>query len=185
PPAQPRLKPIPLPPQIAGVTSIALHPALAHSGGTALAVDLAGVTSLPTASNAAWQRQWQHLSLAPATHPPLPSLTILSPCLPWAITAHASGKTLRSGGVSVADVLNAIWEALGRQVDREGFRDWEIIMQMTQRERQGGSGRHRPSWRNEDRVTYRDGMARIELLGGRTVFEGLSASDMGCDTWVL
>ncbi|KAJ7151945.1 hypothetical protein C8R46DRAFT_865789, partial [Mycena filopes] len=109
-----------------------------------------------------------------ATHPPLPSLSLISPRLPWGITAHASG-ILRSG-VSVADVLSAIWEALGREVDREGFRDWEI-MQAMQRER--------PGRRDRSRITYRDGMTGVELLEGRTTFKGLSGSDMGCDTWVL
>ncbi|KAJ7151941.1 hypothetical protein C8R46DRAFT_1007154 [Mycena filopes] len=168
PPAAPRIKSIPLPPQVPGVTNVALHPALAHCG-TALAVDLA----IGAPSNAALQRQWQQLCSTAATHPPLPSLSILSPRLPWGITAHASGRS----GVSVADVLSAIWEALGLDVDREGFRDWEI-MHATQRER--GSGR-----RNRDRITYRDGMARVELLEGKTTFKGLSVSDMGCDTWVL
>ncbi|KAJ7151939.1 hypothetical protein C8R46DRAFT_1007153 [Mycena filopes] len=171
PPAAPRIKSIPLPPQVPGVTSVVLHPALAHSGA-GLAVDLA----VGAPSNAALQWQWQQLSSTAATHPPLPSLSIISPRLPWGIIAHASGRIFRSG-VSVADVLNAIWEALGREVDREGFRDWEI-MQMGRRER--GSGR-----RNRSRITYRHGMTMVELLEGKTVFKGLSASDMGCDTWVL
>ncbi|KAJ7151943.1 hypothetical protein C8R46DRAFT_482307 [Mycena filopes] len=175
PPVAPRMKSIPLPPQVSGVTSVALHPALAHSG-TALVVDLA----LGAPSNAALQWQWEQLSSTAATHPPLPSLSIISPRLPWGITAHASGSILRSG-VSVADVLSAIWEALGREVDREGFRGWEM-MQMGRDSR--GSGR-RMMDRTRTTLTYRDGMTRIELLEGRTTFKGLSASDMGCDTWIL
>ncbi|KAJ7151940.1 hypothetical protein C8R46DRAFT_1121579 [Mycena filopes] len=173
-PTTPRMKSIPLPPQVPGVTNVVLHPALAHCG-TALVFDLA----IGAPSNAALQWQWQRLSSTAATHPPLPSLSMVSPRLAWGITAHASGRMLRSG-VSVADVLSAIWEALGREIDREGFRDWEI-MQMGQRERGSrGSGR-----RNRDRITYRDGMARVELLEGKNMFKGLSVSDMGCDTWVL
>ncbi|KAJ7041526.1 hypothetical protein C8F04DRAFT_1079121 [Mycena alexandri] len=162
---QSRIKPIPLPPQRTGVTSVIKHPALAKPG-TLIAVDLA---SLPrAASNAAWHHQ-------PATHPPLPSLTIISPCLPWAITAHASGRIVRC--LSVADVFAAIWEALCLQVDEQGFQDWQIMTQ-------GGS--HSPIRRRKrDRITYREGMPRIELLEGKTTFGGLSASDMGCDTWVL
>ncbi|KAJ7773867.1 hypothetical protein B0H16DRAFT_1304168, partial [Mycena metata] len=111
----------------------------------------------------------------PATHPPLPSLTIISPCLPWAITAHASGRMVRC--LSVADVFAAIWDVLYLQVDEQGFQDWKIMTQ-------GGS--HSPTWRRQrDRIAYRAGMTRMELLGGRTTFSGLSASDMGCDTWVL
>ncbi|KAJ7814380.1 hypothetical protein B0H14DRAFT_2850410 [Mycena olivaceomarginata] len=51
-----------------------------------------------TGSSAAWE--------TPATSPPLPSLTIESPRLPWAITAHASGNVVRCG---FAD-----WEAMTR-----------------------------------------------------------------------
>ncbi|KAJ7773868.1 hypothetical protein B0H16DRAFT_1510268 [Mycena metata] len=162
---QSRIKPIPLPPQITGVTTVILHPALAKPG-TPIAVDLA---SLPSAAlNAAWHQQ-------PATHPPLPSLTIISPCLPWAITAHASGRMVRC--LSVADVFAAIWETLCFQVDEQGFRDWRIMTQ---------GGCHSPRRRRRrDRITYREGMSRMELLGERTTFSGLSASDMGCDTWVL
>ncbi|KAJ7151944.1 hypothetical protein C8R46DRAFT_1303166 [Mycena filopes] len=179
PPAAPRMKSIPLPPQMPGVTSVALHPALAHSGA-ALAVDLA----VGAPSNAAFQWQWQQLSSTTATHPPLPSLSIVSPRLPWAITVHASDRSLCSG-VSVADVLSAIWEALGREVDREGFRDWES-MQMEKRDRDSrGAGRRMMMNRNRTTLTYRDWMTRVELLEGGTAFKGLSASDMGCDTWVL
>ncbi|KAJ7151942.1 hypothetical protein C8R46DRAFT_1303163 [Mycena filopes] len=169
PPAAPRIKSIPLPPQASGATSVVLHPALAHSD-TAVAVDLA----IGAPRNAALQWQWEQLSSTAATHPPLPSLSLISPRLPWGITAHASG--ILGSGVSVADVLSAIWEALGREVDREGFRDWEI-MQARRRER---SGR-----RDRSRITYREGMTRLELLEGRTTFKGLLVSDMGCDTWVL
>ncbi|KAJ6582461.1 hypothetical protein DFH09DRAFT_860451, partial [Mycena vulgaris] len=54
----------------------------------------------------------------PATYPELPSLTIISSRLPWAITAHA-GETRRC--VTVADVLGAISEALRLPVDKEDF----------------------------------------------------------------
>jgi hypothetical protein len=77
--------------------------------------------------------------------PVLPSLTIESPRLPWAITAHASGNVVCC--VSVADVVGAIHSALGLQVDGEGFADWEAMT------RDGG---HRP-----DLLT-----ARLDAGGG-------------------
>ncbi|KAJ7460001.1 hypothetical protein B0H11DRAFT_1639572, partial [Mycena galericulata] len=56
----------------------------------------------------------------PATHPVLPSLTIISSRIPWAITAQASGEILRC--LTVADVLSAIHQALRLQIDEEQFR---------------------------------------------------------------
>ncbi|KAJ7182131.1 hypothetical protein C8R46DRAFT_1186915 [Mycena filopes] len=71
------MKSIPLPPQVSGVTSVVLHPALAHSS-TALAVDLA----IGAPSNAGLQLQWGQLSSTAATRPPLPLLSIVSPRSP-------------------------------------------------------------------------------------------------------
>ncbi|KAJ7362254.1 hypothetical protein DFH08DRAFT_840566 [Mycena albidolilacea] len=158
--------PIPLPPQIHGVTRVALHPALA-TGSTHLVVDFA----TDAGNNAAWE--------TPATSPALPSLTIESPRLPWAITAHASGNVVRC--VSVADVIGAIHSALGLQVDREGFADWEAMTR-------GGS--HRPDLLTArldagGGLVHRRGMTRLELLEGKTRFAGLAESGAGCDIWVL
>ncbi|KAJ7895542.1 hypothetical protein B0H14DRAFT_2680739 [Mycena olivaceomarginata] len=163
--------PIPLPPQIHGVTRVALHPALV-TGSTHLVVDFASWRLHADAgSNAAWE--------TPATLPALPSLTIESPHLPWAITAHASGNVVRC--VSVADVIGAIHSALSLQVDGEGFRDWEA---MTRR------GSHRPDLLTArldagGGLVHRRGMTRLELLEGKTRFAGLAESGAGCDIWVL
>ncbi|KAJ7493647.1 hypothetical protein FB451DRAFT_1215013 [Mycena latifolia] len=168
PDAQPhRVRPIALPPQIEGITHVALHPALAHSRAP-LPVDFA---SMPTTeSNAAWHP----LFAEAATYPGLPSLTVISPRLPWVITAHASGRTLRC--VTVADVLGAICEALRLHVDKEPFADWAT---MTQR------GSHCPRRAMEGGITYRHGMTRLDLLEGKTKFAGLVVNAMGCDIWTL
>ncbi|KAJ7895539.1 hypothetical protein B0H14DRAFT_2680722 [Mycena olivaceomarginata] len=169
PQPQSRRRPIPisLPPQIHGVTRVALHPALATGSGRLAYVDFA----MDAGSNAAWE--------TPATSPALPSLTIESPHLPWAITAHASGNVVRC--VSVADVIGAIYSALGLQVDVEGFRDWEAMTR-------GGS--HRPDLLTVGLdagggLVHRRGMTRLELLEGKTRFAGLAESGAGCDIWVL
>lgn len=171
PDAQPhprsRPRPIALPPQVHGITVVTLHPALAKSA-TPLAIDFA---SLPTMeSDAVW------LS-TPATHPGLPSLTILSPHIPWAITAHASGRIARY--LTVADVMGAIWTSLSLRVDAEQF-EREITTQ-------GGihSLKRRKKGIESGGLTYRNGMTRLDLLDGKTRFAGLSESTMGCDTWIL
>ncbi|KAJ7135689.1 hypothetical protein C8R44DRAFT_869402 [Mycena epipterygia] len=156
-------RPIALPPQIHGIASITLNPALAKSN-TLSSVDFA--SPYFAESNAAW---WHRLSSEPATYPALPSLTIVSPQLPWAITAHVSGRTLRC--LTVSDVLDAICDALRLQVDEEGFRDWIMTQsgsRSPRRKLKGGSS----------------GMTRLDLLG-KTTFAGLVASGMGCDIWVL
>ncbi|KAJ6564977.1 hypothetical protein DFH09DRAFT_1158240 [Mycena vulgaris] len=160
PDAQPHpLRPIALPSQIPGVTSVTLNPALAKSRPL-VAVDLASTPN--PEGNAAWHQ--------PATYPELPSLTIISSRLPWAITAHA-GRTRRC--VTVADILGAISEALRLPVDKEDFKDWVTMTQ---------SGGYCPKG---GLITHHDGMTRRDLLQGRTRFAGLVPSTMGCDIWVL
>ncbi|KAJ7459994.1 hypothetical protein B0H11DRAFT_1675145, partial [Mycena galericulata] len=115
----------------------------------------------------------------PATHPVLPSLTIISSRIPWAITAHASGKTLRY--LTVADVLSAIHQALWLQIDEEHFRLDCVVMTQSgsHSPRRGGKGAQNAG------ITYRGGMTRLDLLAGKTIFGGLFRSEMGCDVWVL
>jgi hypothetical protein len=147
------------------------HPALA-TGSTHLVVNFASWRPhTDTGSSAAWE--------TPTTSPAVPSLTIESPRLPWAITAHASGNVVRC--VSVADVVGAIHSALGLQVDGEGFTDWEAMM------RDGG---HRPDLLTArldagGGLVHRRGMMRLELLEGKTRFAGLAESGARCDIWVL
>ncbi|KAJ7135655.1 hypothetical protein C8R44DRAFT_609259 [Mycena epipterygia] len=120
-----------------------------------------------------------------ATWPGLPSLTVISPLLPWAITAHASG----GWAVTVGDVLCAVHKALEIHVTEEQFNDWL-------HEKENGSMKHMGErWKHRNRNespkadepqrTYRSGMTRIDLLEGRHKFAGLSESKMGCDVWVL
>ncbi|KAJ6476904.1 hypothetical protein C8R45DRAFT_1102200 [Mycena sanguinolenta] len=177
--------PIPLPPQLPGVTSVTLHPALRAYSGTHLEMDFGVASRSPRAgSNAAsrWHThhdQYHDLSSAPATSPALPSLTIESPRLPWVITAHASGRVARF--LTVADVIAAISDALGLEVDEEGFEDWEVMA--------GSESRGRPNLKScmkkGESLRYRSGMMRLDLLEGKTKFVGLSESAMGCDHWVL
>ncbi|KAJ7115142.1 hypothetical protein C8R43DRAFT_825748, partial [Mycena crocata] len=110
-----------------------------------------------------------------ATYPELPSLTIVSSRLPWAITAHASGRTLRC--LTVADVLDAMFDALRLRVDEAQFEDWTLMTQ---------NGAHSPSTGlTRSGITYRGALTRLDLLEGKTKFFGLSPSTMGCDIWVL
>ncbi|KAK6992651.1 hypothetical protein R3P38DRAFT_3083333 [Favolaschia claudopus] len=188
PPCLPRRKPVPLPSQVPGVTSVVLHPLLAQSSctRTRLCIDFASPhphpPSFPFSTNSTPSNAPSTLA-EPATFPGLPSLTIECRRLPWVIIAHAG----RGGRwVTVADVIEAIWDALGRQVDRGEFADSRV----------GGVWKPRTSWMalNSPRViasqtsrmtAWRYGMTRLDLLQGRTKFGGLSESESGCETWIV
>ncbi|KAJ6468135.1 hypothetical protein C8R47DRAFT_1325868 [Mycena vitilis] len=153
-PAQPRLKPIGLPPQITGVTAVTLNPALRAGANINARIGFDFALSVP----------WMGLDVAGvlaelATFPALPSLTLLSPRLPWAISVHASGAA-----VVVADVLQAIDRALDIHITKEQLVEY------------GGA---------DQEARYRSGMTRLDLLAGRTRFAGLLESAMGCEVWVV
>ncbi|KAF8214351.1 hypothetical protein K438DRAFT_1927404 [Mycena galopus ATCC 62051] len=155
-PPQPRPEPIALPAQIPGVTHVTLNPVF-HASTSDFGLSFG-------------QMEMERAVLAElATLPGLPSLTLLSPKLPWWITAHASSEC----GVSVRDVLEAIQRTLALRVTKHEFNDWveHRGYQVTQN---GGIGR-----------LYHSGMARRDLLEGRGVFRGLSESEMGCEVWVM
>ncbi|KAF7350306.1 hypothetical protein MVEN_01334900 [Mycena venus] len=176
-PAQPRIQPIALPAQIPGVTDIKLNRVL-RFGARCIDVDF-GLSE-------------ERLSLSSgmlaelATFPGLPSLTLLSPMLPWAITAHASGD----GGVTVRDVLQAIHRKLEISIAEEQPDTWMV-------QRGEDDGKKGEKWRKA-RVPNSGvsstptglkrklvGHKRLDLLEGRTVFAGLSESTMGPEVWTV
>ncbi|KAJ4471406.1 hypothetical protein J3R30DRAFT_3299519 [Lentinula aciculospora] len=98
---------------------------------------------------------------APATQPPLPSMTITHPSLPWFMTVHRSV----SEHVTALDVLHTICRELNKRIERRG-------------------GRHQHE-RNESDLDVWEGRRRIELLQGRYIFRGLRAVESGEDVWEL
>lgn len=52
-----------------------------------------------------------------ATQPPLPSITVVHPLLPWCITVHRSG--IDGQGVTIVDVLCAIYAAMRVKEEEE------------------------------------------------------------------
>ncbi|KAJ7053663.1 hypothetical protein C8F01DRAFT_1374946 [Mycena amicta] len=171
-PTAPRIHTIPLPPQIPGITSVVLHPELiSNKRDLDFAVlrvpHLRSNSSIPDVP----QCQWPELRSAQATFPALPSLTMISPDVPWAITAHASGEVIPH--LSVVDVLLAISQALQMRI---GIEDWV---------RYANSNTKHKS--RSDKTQYRNSnLRRIDLLDGRTKFVGLAASDSESeDVWIL
>ncbi|KAJ7206915.1 hypothetical protein GGX14DRAFT_366818 [Mycena pura] len=175
-PRQARVQPIPLPAQVTGVTAVTLHPALRMGAKSLHTLDFA--MPLPVDPKAV--RAYGE----PATFPALPSLTMTSPRLPWAMTAHASANASRAC-VTVGDVVRAIYGALGICVTEGEVEEW-----MVDHAREGPGSfvvdafKTRRTGEKRKRA-YERGMTRLALLEGRTKFLGLSESAMGCDVCVV
>lgn len=144
PPPRPLRPCIPLPSEIDHYGEITLHPALQRPS------DIANYPRIDLRE--------------PATSPRLPSLSIIHPMLPWAITVHRSEEHW----VIVADVLAAIGKALQTPLDQQSR--YEV----------------RRYLRNVvDSVLEQPGAIRLDLLGSRHRFAGLSRSSMGGDIFLL
>lgn len=183
PPRLPRVQPIALPPQVPGITTLILNPALRLGPRATSASMSARTLTGNTHACGGVAGKAERLFLEVATWPGLPSLTVISPLLPWAITAHASGGS----AVAVGDVLCAVHRALEIHVTKEEFYDWL-------HEKESSSMKHRGErWKNwspdenpkVEASRYRSGMTRLDLLEGRHRFAGLSESKMGCEVWVV
>ncbi|KAJ7917219.1 hypothetical protein B0H13DRAFT_2444144 [Mycena leptocephala] len=180
-PPCPRLQPIALPPQITGVTTVTLNPVLRFgaksAGGARSDVDFALYKP--------WTRLDADVLAQPAIFPGLPSMTLLSPLLPWAITAHTS-----SGCVVVEDVLQAIRRELAIPITEDELDEW-LRRQGDDSTKQGDSWRKGPTETmtgdalRARSLTQKRGKTRLDFLDGRTRFGGLSEGTMGCDIWVV
>ncbi|KAF9488796.1 hypothetical protein BDN71DRAFT_1512726 [Pleurotus eryngii] len=105
--------------------------------------------------------------LEPATHPPLPSLSLLIPSFPWPLTVHASSTWRGVPVVTVLDVLSELYRAL-RMAAAEDVVCGGLI----------ASGRL--DARTEPRV-----LQRLEYLRGRRKFLGLTSSNVVGDVMIV
>ncbi|KAJ7773977.1 hypothetical protein B0H16DRAFT_1684923 [Mycena metata] len=164
-PPCPRPRSIALPAQIPGIIAVTLNPALRFGAG--IDVDFIALESLA--------KLGAGLLGETATFPGLPSLTLVSPYLPWVITAHASNRW-----VVVGDILSAIGQALHmRIVEGELEEGYE---EMAKDRRTGLRGSNeitegRRMTKSHNQKTWAE--TRLRLLGGRTRFGGLVESVMG------
>jgi len=161
--------PVPLPPQVSGVTEVALNPLLLPTPNPEVQVDFSlsfGTDGIP-----------QDRLSEPATEPQLPSLTVIYPDLPWAITVHPS--SVDSNCVTVADVLQTIHRSLSLPLAEY---EYHVSLSGPNNRRGTRSGRHRQDKNIEALWT---GMTRLSFLAGKTRFVGLGPSSLGSDVWVL
>jgi hypothetical protein len=119
---------------------------------------------------------------APATNPPLPTLTIISPYFPWSITITSSSPSHSPGVpafVTVADVLSTLHHTL-----RLPVRQAEYDKLPTMEAKHCVNNAYQARCRGSEEEA-RKGVRRVDFLGGRRTFLGLSSSRAGPSVWVL
>jgi hypothetical protein len=163
---------IPLPPQIDTNTAVSINPVLEFTLKPPINFDLSLPPSYITIPHC-----HERCLFEPATHPKLPSLTVISPLLPWPIIIHT--LSINPAFVTVADVLGTIYGAVHIRVTEAEFEylaPYPAVQ--TQSGGYGDRGCRTPG-------VYRRDMQRLDFLGGKNNFLGLSKSSMGWDTWIL
>ncbi|KAK0491802.1 hypothetical protein EDD18DRAFT_540872 [Armillaria luteobubalina] len=166
---KPRHRHIPLPPQTESDTPMIIHPLLRLSRGEK-------IMELDFARSLSSVRVLGHKGCVneKATSPPLPSLAIVHPKLPWPIVVQRSGDR---EWVTVADVVEKLWHALQiRDLMRFPSPSTSLLLDY------------------QKDVTFdnccsmsggveREMAPRLMYLKGKTRFMGLRA--IGSDTWEL
>lgn len=158
-PVPPPVRTVLLPPQVGNVVNI--NPILGMSNGLSILYD---ISTPPASLHLKIPHLYSQMLCQTATQPPLPSLSVISPFLPWVITVPAGTM----GFVTVLDVFHAIYEALRLPVTEVQFRALDSSYSVISR-----TG------------DWWQGMRRRDFLRGRTRFMGLSMSMLGPDTWML
>lgn len=122
---------------------------------------------------------------APATTPTMQTITIICAILPWAITVKAGAdpdsRPLGTPAtfVSIGDVLVAIHKNVRLAVVQAEF---DTLLSADQKYWIGVDFRIRCGGNQSE---YRQGLRRMDFLGARRKFLGLSSSSRGPDVWVL
>lgn len=117
----------------------------------------------------------------PAVYPPVPSFTLRTQHLPWAIVVPASNGRF----VTVSDVLNSVYHALRVNVTQAEFNalgTQKLMSRASQayRRRCERLRGHR-GYKDEKRA----GVRRVDFLMGYTKFQGISPTGRGADVWQL
>ncbi|KAF8069275.1 hypothetical protein FPV67DRAFT_1116715 [Lyophyllum atratum] len=164
--------------QASYMSTVRMHALLQSSSSPALNFDL---TQHPSTITSHHQGISQRALSEPATKPPLASLTLLIPHLPWTVTVHASYGPY----VTVTDVLEGIYRKLRANISSHEFNSLpsekdrrRVTSAYEQRYR-----RIRGSRDYEDEK--RQGVRRVDFLMGHTRFMGLSSSSSGPEVWIL
>lgn len=117
----------------------------------------------------------------PATQPPLPFISIISPHLPWSINVTPSKLTPY---VTVADVLDALYNFLRQNVTPEDFKS------LNPRDQQRATDAYKRRYKRiPDPRAYEQekakGVKRVDFLFEKVVFMGLVGTKYGPEMWEL
>ncbi|KAF8636977.1 hypothetical protein AX17_003124 [Amanita inopinata Kibby_2008] len=153
------------------------HPLLEFSHSPAVHYDLMDPPSSVTSHHLRLSRALAE----PATNPPVQSMTLVSPHLPWSIKVSAHNGTY----VTVSDVLGAMYNSLRTNITPSEHR---LLPTRQDQERAASAYRQRYR-RHRDPRTHdaekRAGMKRVDFLMGHSQFAGLSRTDSGPTSWFL
>ncbi|KAK0479541.1 hypothetical protein IW261DRAFT_144657 [Armillaria novae-zelandiae] len=171
PPAlgKPRHRSIPLPPQTENNTPMRIHPLLRPSHSSMM-MELDFTRSLSSIRILGYEGCVNEV----ATSPPLPSLAIVHPKLPWPIVIQRSGD---QEWVMVADVVETLWHVLQMSDPMRLSSPSTSSLLNYQKDVTFNS------YRSMSGGVEREMVPRLVYLKGRTRFMGLSA--IGSDTWEL
>ena len=153
------------------------HPVLQFSHSPVLKFD---VTQPPSTISTHHRGVSLRILSEPATDPPLPNLTIISPLLPWATNIAAP----RGAFVTVGDVLHGLYRSLRINISSQDFHSLQSkdrIRVTTAYEQRCKCVRGTREYEHE----RRGGVRRVDFLMGHTQFTGLSSTNRGPGYWVL
>jgi hypothetical protein len=155
-----------------------IHPVLAVSNRPSLICDMSRHLSSLRFSHPSLS---PHLLTEPATQPPMHSLTIVCPNLPWPINVKARH---RNGYITVADVMDGLYHALRPKVTEAEFRSL-LSHDLRHQVNKAYQQRYRRASLMDYAHEKAQGVRRVDFLGGRNTFMGLSSTKGGARVWRL
>jgi hypothetical protein len=180
-PPSPHYPPSPLPYIAVQVSPLLACSSHGYTSSPALTYAVSMPPSAATISSSRQGLDW-HILNEPATHPPLPTLTLLSSThLPWPIIVSASTHV----GVTVGDLLTCLYRQLRRTVSEAEFRS---LPGPDAQSRVSLSFQDRYRRISDPRVAAEEkakGLKRVDFLMGRVRWMGLSSTKASPDRWIL
>ena len=155
-----------------------IHPALGVSNTPLILYDVSYPPSTLRLRNPSISLQ---VLLEPATQPPLPFIVIISPQLPWRLTVSAKQYSY----VTVSDLLEGAYHALRLNATQT---EYELLPSKEMKATVSESYKRRYNRLSnlEERERERTrGLRRIDFLGTRNNFLGLSSTQEGAHVWQL
>ncbi|KAF8879374.1 hypothetical protein BD779DRAFT_1552009 [Infundibulicybe gibba] len=158
------------------------HPSARLPGPSPYPSDYHYDVTLPASTISTKHRQAATFSLSePATSPPLRSMTVTSPHLPWSIKVYPS----RHSVITVSDVLQGIYNAL-----RTNLSASEFYALPTHKHQRRATAAYEARYRrirgahayDEEK---RSGLKRVDYLMDNTRFAGLTASHRGPELFTM